>query len=430
MVVKDGYRVFFCNTRTGKISGGDVPAADMSWEIGLNGPGKVTAKFRPRADELKKFDIRGLTATRSQSIGVAYGDQILECGPIWFRDYENGILTVDAAGLWSVFDRRKVIPGEYLAWTPQLTTKAKKTISGKSLGSIARELVRMSIQDNPFNPAYGALNVLLPADVAGAHTRTYYGYDLGWIGDRLRELSKVEGGPDIRFRPRFKPSDPTFVEWVLETGTDAKPLLTQNGQDWVWDGTAPNSGTVDFGHHQDGSETAAMSWAPGSGQEASMKLAAARNLAAVKAGAPWTEADQASKQTENMTVLQSSANRLQADRTYPWDSFTVSVRADQDPRLGDYQPGDWASIIVPEDHPTLDPGKQRVRIMAISGGLGSSVKLTVAPTQDTSASTYGKRNHVSGPGDETLIPWDSLPAGLTWDELDPGIPWDSYEGNN
>lgn len=428
MVVTDGFRVFFCNTRTGKISGGDVPVADAGWEIGLNGAGKIDAKFRPKSVELKKFDIRSLTATRSQSIGIAYGEQILECGPIWFRDYEDGVLSVEAAGLWSVFDRRKVLPGANLAGDPQLATKAKKLITGKSLGSIARELVRMSVQDNPFNPAYGYLNVVLPADVSGAHTRTYYGYDLGWMGDRLRELTKVEGGPDIRFRPRFKPSDPTFVEWVMEYGTDAKPLLTQNGQDWVWDGTAPNSGTIDFGHHQDGSETAAMSWAPGSGQEASMKLAAARNLSAVKAGAPWTEADQASKQTENMTVLQSSANRLQQDRSFPWDSFTISVRADQDPRLGDYLPGDWASVVVPEDHPTLEPGKQRVRIMAISGGLSSAVKLTVAPTQDTAPSTYGKRNHLSGVDNETLIPWESQPAGLTWDEVAAGVTWDSYEG--
>lgn len=401
MVVENvGYQVFLCNTVTGKITA-FIPPSKVTWGMRLNGPGPVQATLKINAEELRNVEVRLATMALRQSLGIAYNGQILECGPIWQQDYnaDNEELALTASGLWSIFDMRKALegnaPGAALdapdfwagqtanGWTPPGASHIK--ITNKSLGSIARELVRISIQDNPFTRPdgsnAGALNVVLPPIESGTNERNYMGYDLGNIGERLRQLTEVQNGPDIRFRPRFKGDDPTVVEWVLETGSTAQPLLVQTGPDWLWDTAVAESGVVKLGVKRDATNMAARAYVPGNGQEVNMLLAWQTDTTLVDAGFPWTEADVAAKEVEDMTVLNSVADRLLADSLAPWDSWSLQVRADQFPRLGDYLPGEWAQINVGPGHPMIEPGIYRVRIMAIDGDHTETVKLTVAPMQ-------------------------------------------------
>ncbi|ALY09166.1 minor tail protein [Arthrobacter phage HunterDalle] len=382
MVVETGFRVFVGDVKTGKVNA-TLPVSSYKWGIRLNGAGPISATVRVASKEARRLDLRNLTSTLKQFIGVAYGDTILECGPIWKRKFNPKDYTLDLQGngLWSIFDRRKNVPGAALrAIGDPLRVdpvKAKITVSGKHLGSIARELVRISIQDNPWG---GQLPVVLPASIAGTHTRTYYGYNLGWLGDDLRELTAVQKGPDLRFRPRFKAGSPDYVEWVLEHGS--VDLLYQDGPDWKWDASVEHSSVADYGIDQDGTELAAWAWSPGSGQEEAMRLAAARNTRLVQAGYPWTETEQGSSQEESQTVLQSLANRTMADHALPWDAWSMVVKANAEPKLGTYLPGDWAQAITPMDHPVLPAGlRARVRMLAIDGDHSNNVSIAVAPIQ-------------------------------------------------
>ena len=112
-----------------------------------------------------------------------------------------------------------------------------------------------------------------------------------------------------------------------------------------------------------------------------MLLSWSTDTSLVDLGFPWTETDSASKATEDSADLDSIANRILADSLAPWDEWSLEVRADQLPRLGDYLPGDWAQIIVGTGHPMIQPGTYRARIMAIDGDHSETVKLTVAPLQ-------------------------------------------------
>jgi hypothetical protein len=387
MVVKapfgDGFHVFLCDTISGKFKR-TIPVSAVGWGLKVNDAGTVTASLPVESRELARVDVRAATTPVRQSLGVAYDGQILECGPIWGRKYNPAkeSLELTAAGLWSIFDRRKALLPAALAagQTPQATTL---TIVRNDLGSIARELVRGSIFDNPWNGgAAGSLNIVLPADNPGtARKRTYNGFDLAWIGNRLRELSAVTDGPDIRFRPRFNAADPTIVEWVMEYGTADAPLLQQTGPDYNFDATRPKGGIVEIGVDEDATGIASRAWQPGSGQEKNMKLAYATSSELLALGWPWTEADQAKKDVEDQGDLQDGANQLLADSKAPWQQWTASVRADQSPKLGTYLPGDWAVLQIPEGHPILDPGAVRVRIMGFSGDDSTKVKLIVAPIQ-------------------------------------------------
>lgn len=393
MVVNTGYRAFVFNTVTGKITG-DLPLSKVAWGRRLNGPGQIQATTKVEAKELENIDLRLATGVVTQSLGIAYNGVILEAGPIWVQDYdaEKEEISLTAGGIWSILDVRKVLPGDYpgtkLDATGTVTNKpaaAVITIASKELGSVASELVRISIEDNPFirldGLNAGHLPIVLPDSVAGTHTENYNGYDLGWIGDRLRQLTARQNGPDMRFRPRFKDADPTFVEWIMETGSEAQPLLQQTGPDWLWDTSVMKSGTVKLGVKRDGTRLAARAWVPGNGQERNMLLAWQTDTELVEAGFPWTEVDTASKQIEDAATLQGYADRLMSDSRAPWDQWTLSVRADVAPRLDQYFPGDWAKIIVGSGHPIIPPGEYRVRILAVDGDHSEIVKLTVAPIQ-------------------------------------------------
>ena len=391
MVVTDEFQVFLCDTVTGKIIG-YVPVSQLSWGMRLNAPGTVSATLPVRAEEFRMLDLRLNAQVLSRSLGVVYRGTILECGPIWTQEYDadKETLRLQASGLWSILNGRKLLPGSVpgSALRPGSgapdPAAARVTIRG-SLRDIARELVRASIQDNPFTRPDGLnaghLNIVLPEVEGGTNERNYQGYDLGWTGARLEELTKLQNGPDLRFRPRFNAEDATFVEWVMEGGTAANPLLTQDGPEWLWDAAVELSGIVGMSVSRDATTLAARSWISGDGQEAEKQIVWATDPTLTDYGFPWVEIDEAPHDVVGTEVLQGHADRLLAEASAPWDQWSLQVRADESPRLGDYLPGDWAAVNIGDGHPLILPGMYRVRILSIDGDESSDVKLTVAPMQ-------------------------------------------------
>jgi hypothetical protein len=379
VVENEGYQLFLCDT----IDGGRVkfiPAAAAGWGMKLNEAGPITAGLPVAARETARLDLRTATTTVRQSLGIAYNGNILECGPIWGRKYDpdKEQLDLTAAGLWSIWDHRKALPGSFLG-TGAVPSRAVWTISRGNLQSIARELVRNSIQENPvLGGIAGRLNIVLPASSSGTtHTRTYNGWDMAWIAQRLKELTEVTNGPDIRFRPRFMPgAEPVQVEWLMEMGT---PLL-QAPKDLQWDVSLRKAGNVHLSWDEDATNLAARAYILGPGQEKAKKIKHATDETLLAEGWPYTEIDE-SRDVESDALLQSHANALLKANKRPWLTWNLTVRADLPPLLGTYQPGDWAQLRIPEGHPQIPAGIVRVRILTITGGEDLKVKLTVAPIQ-------------------------------------------------
>lgn len=377
-VIDPAYRVFVGNMVTGKISC-DLPISDLGYGVRLNNAGSVDVDTKALSAELAGIDLRAVTTPKMQFLGVAYEDTILEAGPIWKRDYKpgTGLLKIGAGGIWSLLDKIKVLNWAQInAGTP--VPRSVLDLTGLSYGSIARELVRLSVFGNPRNPG---LPIVLPGLVPGTFERHPKGYELPWLGEQLRALAGIQDGPDIRFAPRFNGADPTRVEWVMTHGTPADPLLHQSGADWIWDGTVAESGVTDVGVREDASRMAEQIWQPGAGSELAMKLARAQDDTLLRAGYPWTESDSASKDVENETILQGYADAALAAARQPIETWSLSVRADQEPKLGSYLPGEFAQLNIPEGNPMIEPGLRRVRLMAIDGDGTQAVKLTPAPLQ-------------------------------------------------
>ena len=377
MVVAPEWRVFIGNLVSGRITA-DLPVASQSWGQRLNGAGPIDLTTKALSEELRNKDLRNITASKKNYLAVSYGSTILEAGPIWQRDYDHntGVLKLGAEGLWSILDRTKALNWAQIAAGMDVT-RTSLDLTGLSLGSIARELVRLSVFGNPYSPG---LPIVLPDLEAGTAERHHEGYKLAWLGDLLRKLTEVEDGPDIAFRPRFNGADPTRIEWAMTHGTTASPLLYQAGDDWIWDGTVEESGVSAIGVKEDGRGMADRVWQPGAGSELEMKLATEQDLNLIQnAEYPWTEADAASKDVEDPFILQGHAAYAMAAARRPVETWNLTVRANTSPLLGNYAPGDFAQISVPKGNPMIEAGVRRVRLMAIDGDSTSTVKLTPAP---------------------------------------------------
>lgn len=351
----------------------------VKWSTVLNDAGSVdaTIPLRRLPDRERRNLLSYVEPNRCFLAAVTDSGKVLEAGPIWKRRFDDatGDLTVGASGLWSIFDKRKVIAPTWDTSGGRVQDTVLRW-SGMNLGSIAQFLVHSSMQR-----VGGALPIVFQSVTdAGLQERTYPGYELGWVGERLRQLVEVSGGPDIAFEPRLT-ADGLRVEWVMRVGTDADPLLHQRGDDWRWDRGATRGGLRLLTVDEDATGVAQRAWAVGSGMESDLLLGVAVDLAPHAAGFPLLETDTSSSNTTVQGTLDAQAAAALAVARRPWSTWSVEVRDDVPP-LGEYRPGDWSSINVPDDHVFLRAGDYRTRILSITGDGSPKVSLRLAPTME------------------------------------------------
>lgn len=378
MVVDDNFEVLVGSQVTGKIDAYLNPS-NVGAGLRYNDAGPLDVAIPIKAFENKRLNPASTCAALRQFMAVSYQGNIIEAGPIWKQAYDpkKEVMKLTGAGLWTLLDAVKALPWYAMAVGVSPTTLTLNVVN-KALGSIAREFVRIAVYTNPKNPG---LPIVLPEIIPDINERNPPGYSLPWLGDLLRNLTGVKGGPDIRFRAERRPDDNRYVQWVMSHGTRENPLLTQHGPDWIWDATVPHSTIGDFGWQQDATRMAARAWQPGAGSEQEMKLKWADDTTLIEtAGYPWTEVDIAMKDIEDEDLLQEYADAGISAARFPMETWNTTVRADETPKLGEFLPGDWSKLIIPDDHPII-PGEHRARIMSVDVDGTRDVKVVYAPIQ-------------------------------------------------
>lgn len=362
------YQVLLGDLRTGRVI--DEIPADPRWSTALNSAGTCTVDIPLTDPDVAARGIPRTALPARSFLAVVYGSVLVWAGPVWTHRYtaSTGMLTLGAAGLWSLFDSRKVLP--VLAASVPITDVTADTVyTGRTLATIARDLIAQAMAHTG-----GDLPLVLPVAASGSNDRTYRGYELTSLGDALRNLTAVINGPDLEFRPRWGPT-PGFLQWEMRAGN---PLLGQVGSPHVWD--HPGGGVVGIDVEVSGRPVSRVH-AVGSGMERAMLTSRAEDLTLVSAGWPLLEDEVARKTVEQQTTLDAWASSSLAALSRQVTAWSVTVRADVTPTLGSYSLGDDAVLQTVGD-PYLSDGAHRVRIVAMaSGPERETVTLTMAPTQ-------------------------------------------------
>jgi hypothetical protein len=376
------YTWYSGDLRTGRIYG-QTPVVSQSWANVMDDAGPMQLVAQLTDPDIQALNLPSTAAPAKSFLAVAYSDDFgtetfLEGGPVWVHSYDDvtGQLTIGGAGLWSYFDHRKVIAVLGASNPAALTA----TYAGLSLGTIAKRLVELAATHTG-----GNLPIVLPADEAeasdDAHTRTYNGYDMAWVGAALRDLTGVIGGPEIAFRPRRQAADPRFIEWVMLTGTEEDPLLHQTGPDWIFDQTAAQSPITSLGCAIDGTKMGDESWVKGSGQEAGTIFGHYLGTTLTDRSYPLLELEVTGHDSsENTVELDGYAQADVTNSQHPILTLTPKIDRDSSPTVALYAVGDYVQMTIAPGHPYFTAGASfRTRITGKAGDDSTQVTLQLAP---------------------------------------------------
>jgi hypothetical protein len=350
-----------------------VPGTVPSWSRGVNSRGQLSAQVLLYSDMLALSELRELiTGGDRYSLAWCAGTWVAQAGPVQkftptiTPKLVDSYLTIECSGIWALCDTRPVAPAATTNW---VATAADTTIGPWSWRTVVKRLLEQmeTWTDNE-------LPLVYEADVAGTNSITYYGYDIGMVGERIHEISQRQDGCDIEFAPRLS-GDRKTLEFVVRTGT---PYLGQSGSLHVWTSGSDLitvTPVVDY-------VPAATDWlVPGQGTERGRIIGAAENTAMRVAGAPrrWRVAAEHGSVTE-LATLTSYASAYAEMYGAPIENWTAVVDILGDgPELSAVAPGDDGLFVI-KGNPWLPDGDYRRRVIDIgNGGTRDQVALTLAP---------------------------------------------------
>jgi hypothetical protein len=342
--------------------------ADAEFTDELSAPGMARATIALDAIPAG-VDVRAVTAPWRHFLALDHGGTIVWAGPVVTRRRAPNTASIElgASGLWAVFDHRVLAR---LGDWPYTDPRADLVLTYRSLPGVALDIVRAALE----RPA-GELPLVLPRlNSSGDYERRYYGHELASAGERLRQLTADQDGPDLHFHPRYQ-ADRAGIEWVFRVG---QPVLTQPGAVWHFDDGGNLTG---YGFDEDNSVQASTVLVPGDGMERGRVIGTATDLALPDVGWPALDTviqDHASEKQPRVLNAHAAAY-LAAYRTGV-TRHTAIVRTDIPPRLGTYLPGDHV-VITPQADTATPPGERVRRITAIAHRTSNptTAELTLAP---------------------------------------------------
>ena len=352
-------------------------ASEGSWSIPINGIEDFSVTVSK--SQLRRLE-RAWWESMRTSVVVSWlgADGVLVpwvAGPIIGPPSEGReTATLSCRGIGAVLEKRVVLDREP-AESPTDTQRALATSSvrlrGMSLGTIAQEVVKRATDLK----IGGRLPIVFGSPREQGSTlneRTYEGFNLANNGawKRLSELTKVQNGPDIAFRPRWT-DDGRSLEWVMVHGTRAQPTIAQ---DWTMDvdTTSALSPVADVSVSTDAGRLSNRVYWTGAGEGAGTLIRVVQDTARLDGQMPLLEVVGATSDTENGSlVLQHARAELAAGRA-PVTQITVTIDG-SDPRceIGRWRVGDAARLTMGSDWLTVSPGTSPKRIIAAKGSWDS-----------------------------------------------------------
>lgn len=394
--LRTGRKIQTINVLKGPWSDQLNTAETVSATVDLNDPDMQALRLDVSAEPAKSFLV-------VEEAGKVMG------GPIWTTDWDhdNRTLQLNAKGMRSIFDHRLIIPllAKSLGvdqWTvpdPSDTTKTMpnpllaSTFSGLWLGTIAKRYVQQALAWTG-----GNLPIVFMDDEAGTHTDTVDGVDFKILGDKLKDITNLEGGPDINFVAERTPDQLGF-QWVMQTGTAEQPQVAAESIT-IWSATAPKSPVSNLHVTKDATKMAEIAWEVGGRQADTVLVSRAVDDTLTDAGYPLMEVvDSSHSSVSIQSTLDGYSAELLLQGQSPSVQWSFDVQAypiDDDgrpagPQFGSYAIGDYCQLNFDRwnsDTGIGDPYLQEkaqygMRITGLAGNeLADKVTVTVAPRTD------------------------------------------------
>jgi len=327
----------------------DIPYSKLSWSVSRNAAESISLTVPLTSRLVRRLDLRNATTPAKTFMAVLLDDVPIAAGPIWRRQYAKatGLLDLAAAGMWSYFDHRHIIPALAASQgvvDPVTGESINDTVlTNLSYGTIAKRIVQQARTWTG-----GNVPIVFQDDEAGTYTRTYLGATLKKVGEALADFIDLRNGIDIRFQPRFT-SDRLGIEWVLQTGTLTQPYL-RSPQVHRWDYTVPKPSIRNLSEVEDASRMAGLAWFTSGRQEGTALAVQSSDGVLAGAGYPLLELADASHSdvTIEATLQEYADNAILLGRA-PMSAWSFEAKASGSPRAGQYWPGDLAEILVGDD---------------------------------------------------------------------------------
>jgi hypothetical protein len=205
----------------------ELPTFDFTGGRALNGGRGGSATFHVRDPWVSEVVTDTSIAHLERMLVAEEDGNAVYAGIIYdvVEDLDAGTVVVshfDAA--WWIMARRYVLNVRGSG----APAGAPLTLTSKTLATIAFRLVANGMDGDPAGRY--ELPLIMNADVAGSHSRTYEGFKFITVEDALQEVIKTDGGPFVDFDTQWDNATETF-RWVMRAGD-----LTQGL--WEWDATA------------------------------------------------------------------------------------------------------------------------------------------------------------------------------------------------
>lgn len=359
---------------------GELPLSGVKYNEVLNDSGQLSGQFvvDSRANSRRRVKDPYDATTPCRRCVYVYRDEVPQWGGIiWTRRYDSASRTVQigCGDWWSYFDHRKVLP----LLTPPVDVEFEianllVTQTGVDQNAIARYLVTLAQSHTG-----GDLGLVFdnPTSTSGVvRDRTWPGFELADVGEQLRQLANILGGPDVAFDVSLDSDQlPTRL---MRIGT---PRLGQQGAPWVWE---VGGNVTDYTWPSDGTRYAKRMFATGKGDELGMPIAMAEDT--TRPTWPLMETDVGYSTVSTPSVLQAHADSDQVVSRLPVVLPTLTVRGDRVPRIGEWAVGDDGLVRILDDFMPngIETSMRIVRadITASDADQDESVTFTMAPLLD------------------------------------------------
>lgn len=376
------YMVLAYDTRTGRVVRELPLAAEPTWDVRLNdvGGGGVTCPLGTLDRWKNLYEIRR-PYRYSLAVGLSgtpVDSPLVQAGPIvsYAPDEEppqGAVPKVSYAfqGFWELLNRRLMTTRTWNPATAPITdASADLNIENNSLANIAAVLIDFATTQQ-FRAGSDLPVDVVPAFPTDDNERHYHGWELISFGQRLQELTQVDGGPDVVFQPYLTTSG--GYRQVRHRPLVGNPYLVQPGVPLRFD---YRSNLVKIAINGAGDGTANTAWVKGTGNENAQQYGYATNQALIAKGWPLLDyVDSGHTSTLIQGSLDSWAAADVALLSNLPEQWKATVKTESNPRLGSYSPGHFVSYNI-LDHHWIPDGLYTWRLISMAR-TGSTQKGTI-----------------------------------------------------